>query len=251
MKLKKILPNLDGLDEALHSLYTKGADGKFHLELEDDDAEPLRRAKEHEKNLREIAERDLSQAKKDLEVVNGKVTELNDQIKKLEGAQSTDVQTLRETLTRENEERIRKIKEDHEKEKGSLETTIKKVFVSDVANKLAGEIAKDEGAAELLAQIMANRLQVEIVNGEPKTRVLQADGKPSGMSPDELKEEYFTNEKYAGIMRASGASGGGASGGSNNRDGVPKKLSEMGDKERTEWYNRDPAGFERARQAGE
>ena len=34
MALKAILASLDGLDEATKALYTKGEDGKYHLDVE-------------------------------------------------------------------------------------------------------------------------------------------------------------------------------------------------------------------------
>lgn len=70
MALKFKLDSLDGLDEALHSLYTKGDDGKYTLQLEDDPAkatmQKLRQElAEKEKALkeREKAEADAKSAK--------------------------------------------------------------------------------------------------------------------------------------------------------------------------------------------
>lgn len=237
MKLKKILPNLDGLAEAIAALYSKAADGKFHLNLEDDDGEELRRAKEHEKGLRQIAERERDEARTELTTVQTELTTLK-------AAAPKDVQTLRESLTAEYEGKINKLKADHDKEKAGLTDTIKKIFVHDVASGIAKDIAIDEGAAELLTDTIARRLTVEMVDGSPLTRVLSADGKPSAMTPDELKNEYFTNERYAGIMRASDASGGGASNGKRGSGGS-KKLHEMGDEERTQMQKQDPAGWQR------
>jgi hypothetical protein len=237
MKLKKILPNLDGLAEAIAAFYTKRDDGKFHLSLEDDDGEELRRAKEHEKGLRQIAERERDDARTALTTTQ---TELDT----LKANAPKDVQTLRETLTSEYEGKINKLKTDHSKELEGLTGTIKQIFVHDVASGIAKDIAIDEGAAELLTDAIARRLTVEMVDGKPLTRVVSADGKPSAMTPDELKKEYFTNERFAGIMRASDASGGGASGGGRGAGG-PKKLSEMGDAERTKMSKEDPVGFKK------
>lgn len=232
--LKKILTSVEGLHEELAKLYTKKDDGKFHLQLEDDDAEPLRRAKEHEAGLRKIAERDLATAREELE-------KANDRVKELENAQSKDTTALRE----DHERAIARLKDEHRKATENLENVIKKIYVNDVANRIATEIGIDEGAAELLAENMGRRLSVEMVDGAPVTRVLGVDGTPSVASPDDLKQEYLQNPKYAGILRASNASGGGATGGG-NRGGASKKLSEMGDAERAEWFKRDPDGFNRA-----
>lgn len=231
--LKKILTSLDGLSEELAKLYTKKDDGKFHLQLEDDDAEPLRRAKEHEVGLRQIAERDLATARQELETATAKITEL-------EKAQSKDAQSLRA----DHERAVATLQEEHRKATENLEGVIKKIYVNDVANRIATDIALDEGAAELLAENMARRLSVEMVNGSPVTRVLGADGAPSVASPDDLKKEYLQNAKYAGILRGSDASGGGASGGGKD-GGAVKKLADLDEASRVKMAKENPAEFQR------
>lgn len=236
MKLKKVIETTEGLHEAIAALYEKKEDGKFHLMLEDDDAEPLRRAKEHEVGLRQLAERDLGAARAELATAQSKIADL-------ERAQSQSTQELRTDA----ENRIRQLTEAHNTEKKVLEGTIKKVFVGDVAHRIAGEIAIDEGAAELLSDSIARRLSVEIVAGQPVTRVLNADGSASTMNPDELKAEYLQMKKFAGILRASDASGGGAHGGGGG-GGAPankKPFKEWGDAERNALLKENPAEFNR------
>lgn len=237
MKLKKIRESLEGLDEALQALYVKGDDNKFHLQLEDDDAEPLRRAKEHEVGLRKIAEQERDTARTELATAQAKVTELT-------AAQSTDVQKLREQLTADHARLMGEATTKHKKEVEGLNAAIKKTFVDGVASGIAKEISVDDGAAELLTEILRKRLTVEIVNGEPLTRVLSPTGEASTMTPDELKNEYFTNEKYASIMRASDASGGGATGGKKG-SGASKPFAEWGDAERGALAKSNPAEFQR------
>lgn len=234
MKLKKILESLDGLNENVAELYEKKSDGKFHLSLEDDDAEPLRRAKEHEVGLRQIAEQERDAARAELATAKTRVTEL-------EGSQNSSVQELRES----HERAVSKLRIDHATEKAGLESTIRTIFVDDVASKIAKEIAVDDGAAELLAENMKKRLSIEIVNGKPVTRVLDVDGKASVMSPDELKNEYLQSPKYAAILRASDASGGGASGGGQGGGTTKKKLADLGDAERNKLQKENPAEFKR------
>lgn len=238
--LKKILTSIEGLNEEVAKLYTKKEDGKFHLQLEEDDAEPLRRAKEHEVGLRQIAERDLAAARE-------LVTELQGKITTLEGQISKDVSAVRA----DHERAVAAMQEQHRKATENLEGVIKRIYVSDVANRIASEIALDDGAAELLAENIGRRLSVEMVNGNPVTRVLSPDGQPTVSSPDDLKKEYLQNAKYSGILRASDASGGGAPGGSKGGGAPRKKLSEMGDVERAAWHAEDPEGFARAVEAGE
>lgn len=238
MKLKKIRENLEGLDESLHALYEKQADGKFHLALEDDDAEPLRRAKEHEVGLRQIAERDLGAARQELEGIKA-------ENQRLKADAGKDIAKVREELQSDYAEKERKLKEQHEQETAGLMSSLRESHVEGVAKRIAKDIAINEGAEELLSENIGRRLQVEIIDGKAVTRVLSADGKASSMTPDELQAEYVQNKKFAGIIRANGSSGGGASGGQGG-GGASKKLSEMGDAERAEWFKRDPLGFERA-----
>lgn len=232
--LKKIRENLDGLSDELKALYEQKPDGKFHLKLEDDDAEPLRRAKEHEVGLRKIAEQERDAAIAERDAAKSEAAKLREDAGK-------DVNKVRDELRAEYEDKERKLTEKHTKEKTALENSIKKIFVSDVATRLASEITD---VPDLIVPLMAQRLSVEMVDGEPVTRVLSADGKASAMTPDELRDEYLQNPKYARIMRANESSGGGASGG-NGGSGAPKKLDDMSSAERAEMAKRDPAGFQR------
>ena len=233
--LKKLRENLDGLSDELKALYDQKADGKFHLKLEDDDAEPLRRAKEHEVGLRQIAERDLASARAELQTALAEVNKLKEDAGK-------DKNQLREQLQAEYAEKERKIIEAHQKETEALTATVKKVYVDDVAFKIANDITD---VPDLLLPLIEKRLQVEIIDGKPVTRVLKENGEASTMTPDELKTEYSQNKKFERIIRGSNASGGGASGG-HGGSGAPKKLKDMGDEERAAWHARDPEGFQRA-----
>lgn len=237
--LKRILENLEGLEENLKPLYKKGADNKFHLDVEDDNRQELLDAKEHEKGLRKIAEQERDTARTELTAAQEKVRELT-------ASQSTGVAQLRQELEASYGTQITKLKADHAKEKEKLESAIKKVFVDEVADKIANKIST---VPDILSEVLKKRLSVEIVDGEPITRVLTVDGKASAMTPDDLGKEYFTNEKYAGIMRANDASGGGASGGNKGGGASSKKLADMNDSERKEWNDRDPAGFAAAVEA--
>ena len=80
MALKSILESLDGLSEDIKKEYTE-KDGKFYLDIEGLDLHPgvggLKRAKDHEKNLRQKAEE--------------KARELEDQLT----AKDTEIEGLR------------------------------------------------------------------------------------------------------------------------------------------------------------
>ena len=89
------------------------------------------------------------------------------------------------------------------------------------------------------------RLDLEIADGVPITRVLDAAGKPSALSLDDLKKEFVDNKSYAAIIKASDANGGGA-GPSSDGNGVPnKKLSEMTATEEAKFANENPTEYQR------
>jgi hypothetical protein len=238
MLKKKITKEaFDALHEELKQFYKVGGDPKFFLlDVEEDTGalDELGRAKEHEVGLRRIAERDLAAARTDLETATARIAEL-------ERTQSSTSQELRA----DHERTVNKLKEDHRKATENLEKTIKKIYVNDVASKIASDIAIDEGAAELLGEVIARRLSVEMVNGEPVTRVLNADGTASNATPDQLKTEYLQMEKFASMLRANEASGGGASGGGKGGGASGKKLDDLGDEERNKMAKDDPAGLQR------
>ena len=66
MSIKRIIETLEGLDETTAKLYAKGADGKFHLDLDGDDepGEGLKSALQKERKAREDAERALKAREK-------------------------------------------------------------------------------------------------------------------------------------------------------------------------------------------
>jgi hypothetical protein len=76
-----------------------------------------------------------------------------------------------------------------------------------VVDRLAGEIST---SPSLIAQVIAPRISVELVDGKPIERVLDADGKPSAQSLNDLRKEIVDNKEYAPIIKVSDAKGGGA-----------------------------------------
>ena len=61
----------------------------------------------------------------------------------------------------------------------------------------------------LLPHIKA-RLQADLDGDAPATKVLDRDGKPSAMTVADLSKEFVDNKDFAAIIRATKASGGGA-----------------------------------------
>lgn len=84
---------------------------------------------------------------------------------------------------------------------------IQKSLRDATANAIAAEIST---SPKLMAKAIAERLSVDFDGDEPELVILGTDGKPSGVSVDNLKKEFVANKEYSAIMIASKASGGGA-----------------------------------------
>lgn len=68
----------------------------------------------------------------------------------------------------------------------------------------------------------------QLEDGQQKIRVLDANGNKTGMTLDDLKQEFRANEAFKPLIAANGASGSGANGanGGAGGNGVPKRLSD-------------------------
>lgn len=89
---------------------------------------------------------------------------------------------------------------------GSLQT----LLVDNVATTLAADLSGD--AAPVLLPHIKSRLTVEMQDGKPVTRVLDANGKPSALTVDELGDEFRNHKAFAGVIIGSKASGTGGAG---------------------------------------
>ena len=107
-----------------------------------------------------------------------------------------------------------------------LNSSLTGVLVDSVASRLASDLAI-QGSANVLLPHIRNRLAVDYVDGAPVTRVLDATGKPSAATIDELKAEFAANPAFAPIVAGTKASGGGASGA--GRGGAASKTMKRAD----------------------
>lgn len=101
---------------------------------------------------------------------------------------------------------------------GSLNT----LLVDNVANSLAASLAGE--AAPVMLPHIKSRLAVEMQDGKPVTRVLDASGKPSALTVDELGAEFTGNKAFAGVIIGSKASGTGGAGGADKPAGGASGL---------------------------
>mgnify|MGYP006961549105 CR=1 FL=1 len=230
------LDSLEGLEESQKAFYEE-KDGKFVLKVkgipqpQNDDGlrkkvDELLAEKKAEQQKRKEAE---EQARKEAEENARKKGDI-DALEKSWGEKFTARET--ELLN----------------EKQALEAQVYKLTVGSKATELAAKLAVPGSDSVLLPHI-SNRLQVETVDGEIKIRVLDLQGKPSALSIEDLEKEFRANEAFKPLIRASNASGSGASGGQGG--GATKKPSEMSFAERADWEKRDPQGFAQALANGE
>tara|TARA_Y100001951_G_scaffold104026_1_gene114398 strand:+ start:737 stop:1513 length:777 start_codon:yes stop_codon:yes gene_type:complete len=93
----------------------------------------------------------------------------------------------------------------------TFQSMIHTLTVGSTATTLAAKIAM-EGCAEGLTPHIQSRLKMEMVDGEPKVKVLGKDGRPSAMSLEDLEKELKATPYLAPIIKGSSASGAGGIG---------------------------------------
>lgn len=98
-----------------------------------------------------------------------------------------------------------------EKEKKDMAKAAEDRKKSDALDKAADEVANMFTVPKAMKAFVRERLSVDLVEGEPIVRVLK-DGKASGLSLADLKNEYLTDKDLKGSIAASKASGGGSGG---------------------------------------
>ena len=169
----------DALHETLKTEYKVEGD-KYTLDL--DGGDELLRAKDHETNERKKREKELEAAKSELAAITAKIT-----------AKELDVAGV-EKMWRD---KVDAMQADIQKADTEYKTRYSQTLVAAEADKIARDISK---SPSLLSRIIAERLSVEFVDGEPLLRVKTADGKPSVMTAKELATEIAANPEYEPII---------------------------------------------------
>lgn len=213
------------LDEGIKGLYIEDGDG-FRLDLDGgEDTGALKRAKDREVQLRKDAETKLREAQERLDELSG-----NDAKKR------GDIEALEKSWKEKND----KLSTESQAQINKLKASTEKHLRDGNARAIAAKISN---APELLYPHLVSRMTVDYDGDEPKLRILDAEGKPSAMTIDELSAEFVANKNYAAIMVASKASGGGAPGGQQQQqkgraqsEGGRVDLSKMSTQERVAHY---------------
>lgn len=210
--LKFQLDSLDGVDEAVRALYTE-KDGKFVLGIEGlpqpEDVSGLKSKVQElldEKKAADKARKDAEeQARLDREEAARK---------------SGNVEELERSWTEKYNRREAELNGMLDQERGTLGGQIRDLTVGRTATDIASALAV-QGSAKALLPHIERRLGVEQRDGKPVVVVLDAQGKLSAATLDELKAEIANDAAFAPLIAGSKASGGGA-GGAGGGGGAPK-----------------------------
>ena len=155
-------------------------------------------------------------------------------------AKSGDVESLakswQDKLTKREQELLAEVKQ--------RDSRLMDLTVNATASNIANELAV-QGSAGVLSKLVRERLRYE----DGKVTVLDAEGKPSALTVDELKKEIADDPALAPLIAGSRASGGGASGAKGG--GAAKTWDQLSGMERVELRRNNPAEHARLKKAHE
>lgn len=129
-----------------------------------------------------------------------------------------------DSLIRSYEEKLTKTQEELRKEIEQRDSWLKDVTAGQAATALAAEIAV-QGSARVLERHLRDRLTTDIREGKPTTVVLDADGRPSAMTLEDLKKEFVNDPAFAPLIVGSRATGPGGYNGKGSASAL--KRSQM------------------------
>jgi hypothetical protein len=202
--LKLQVEKLDDVDENLRSLYEE-KEGKFSLKVDGlEDTGALKRAKEHEKSLRQAAEKSAREEREAREALDKKIEELQGKKHKDNG----DIEALEKSWG----DKLAKEKAKDAEEISRRDGWLRELTVNSSAQGLAAELAVEGSSKALLPHIQA-RLAMEMRDGRPVAVVLGLDGKPSALTIEDLKNEFINDAAFAPLIVGTKAAGAGSNGG--------------------------------------
>ncbi len=225
------LDSLDGLDEGARAFYEE-KDGKFQLKVEGipqgEDVSGLKAKIDELLSEKKTEAEKRKQAEENARKTAEEAARKNGDVEALENS-------WREKLTKREQELL--------SERESLANQIKELTVGRAATDLAAELAVQGSAKALLPHLQA-RLSMDIRDGKPTVVVLDANGKPSAATLEELKAEFVNDPAFAPLIVGSKASGSGASG-VKTGGGAAKKFDEYTGAELSAIRKSDPALYDR------
>jgi len=234
MKLKITEEEHGALSEALQEQYKQDGDN-FVLQVEGlEDTGALKRAKDHEKEARKKAEQEAKELRENLKGLQDQLDGLKDADSRKKG----DVEAIEKSL----KDKMAKLEQEKAEEMTKLQKVLEKNTIDSTARALASELSGD--AADIILPHIRSRLGFELEDGNAKVRVLDDAGNPTADSIDDLKNFFFTSDRFAPIVVGSKASGGGAAGAKGRGGATQKKLSEMNATEEALFARQNPEKYE-------
>lgn len=210
--LKFQLDTLEGVDESVRALYTE-KDGKFVLGIEglpqQEDVSGLKAKVDELLGEKKAAEKKAREAEEAARLEREELARKSGNVEELE-------RSWTEKFTRREAELTGTL----EQERATLSGQIRDLTVGRTATDIASALAV-QGSAKALLPHIERRLSVEQRDGKPVVVVLDAQGKLSAATLDELKAEIANDAAFAPLIAGSKASGGGA-GGAGGGGGAPK-----------------------------
>ena len=229
--LKRSVSSLDDVEENFRGLYEEKA-GKFVLKLEGDDP-----AFSSLKNEKQTLSEKLRLEKEAREAAEARLAEIDSEAEKSKAKKSGNFEELEASWNSKYD----KLKNDYEKRISEMNSHIESMMLTSQAEKIAHEISN---TPRLLARELKERMRVEYEDGKPSLKILDAEGKLSALTLDELKQEFVDNPDFAHIIIATRANGGGTADQRHGSGASAKKISEMTGAERIAYYRKNPQKFE-------
>ena len=224
--LKFELDTLDGVDESLAALYEQKGE-KFRLKVEGiDPADELKEALRKERE-------DRKAAKERADALEREARERQDEDARKRGDSEALEKSWQEKLARKESELGEKLKE--------RDARLQDLTVGATARDIASIALK--GSEAVIARLARDRLRYD----DGKVVVLDHEGKPTALTPDELRDEMARDPALAPLIQGSRATGGGAAGVKGG--GATKTWNDLTGMERVELRRTNPAEHARLKKA--
>lgn len=235
--LKRIIDSLDKVDESLRKFY-KEQDGKFVLDVEDEDVTALKNAlqaernanKEYKKKVPEL-ESKLASLEEDLEKARAKGADQKDK-----DAIKAEIDRVTAQLTEKYTKEIDTFKSQNE----SLKTTVNRTILENEA--IAALTAAKGKTKVLLPHVQRNlkvveedgKFVVRVINDKGEELISKKSGSTEPMSVHEYVESLRNDEEFGLLFEGTNNSGSGSSrtsnGGTSGGGYVPKSIKEVKEK---------------------
>ncbi len=235
--LKFQLDSLEGLEPAVAAMYEE-KDGKFVLKVEGiPQAEPGEDVTGLKNKVEELLAEKKAEAKRRQEAEEAAKRAAEEHARK-----TGDVEALQKSW----EEKHTKALTEKEQTLAALQSQVHALTVGATAARLAGELAV-QGSAGVLQRLIEPRLSMEIRDGKPVVVVLDNEGRPTALTPEEFKNEITSDAALAPLVAGSKATGGGAAG--SKGGGAAKTWDQLTGMERVELRRTNPAEHARLKAA--